>query len=95
MRIHRVIFIIILIVISPACFAQNRDAVWVFGESIGIDYNDIQNPAVTNFTISGGDETYTSISDNSGNLLLYTDPEDYDFRAVIRNKAGTLVTIVR
>jgi type IX secretion system substrate protein len=57
------------------CYSQNRNSVWIFGDSTGIDFSNITNP----IPITTGNEsrgTCASISDTSGQLLLYAyDPD--------------------
>ena len=53
------------------CKAQNQDRVWVFGDSVGIDFNDIENPQVFATPCTVNMECYASVSDNQGNLLFF------------------------
>lgn len=50
--------------------AQNHDRIWIFGTNGGYDWN--TNTAITNSAINTF-EGCASISDASGNLLMYTD----------------------
>lgn len=51
--------------------AQNTDAVWIFGDNGGYDWNGTGS-TITNSQISTG-EGCASISDANGNLIMYTD----------------------
>ncbi|MBL0340459.1 MAG: hypothetical protein IPP71_05740 [Bacteroidetes bacterium] len=50
--------------------AQNRNMVWTFGDSAGIDFTNIQNPIPIATGIDGRGSC-VSISDTSGKLLFY------------------------
>ncbi len=53
------------------CFGQlKHDANWVFGDSVGIDFRNSQNPIAFK-GISKNAEANASISDSAGNLQLY------------------------
>ena len=50
--------------------AQKRNYIWCFGDSAGIDFNDLSNPS----TFQSGNDTRGSncaIADSNGNLLFY------------------------
>ena len=51
-------------------FSQKENAVWCFGDSAGIDFNDVANPTLL---ISGMNAkgTCATIADSIGNLLFY------------------------
>jgi len=52
--------------------AQKQDRVWCFGDSTGIDFNDLNNPkAITTAVGPWSLECYSSIADKNGNLLFY------------------------
>ena len=58
---------------SSNCFlnAQLRDNVWVFGDSVGIDFSDLNNPEVIPTGIQGSSENLSTISSDSGKLQFY------------------------
>jgi hypothetical protein len=69
---------LILTIISIECLAQNQGNIWYFGEHAGVDFN-----SGTPIAINGG-QTYnsgaysegtSSISDDSGNLIMYSNGE--------------------
>ncbi|MBL7930244.1 MAG: T9SS type A sorting domain-containing protein [Bacteroidia bacterium] len=63
-------FLILLFIISINLNAQKRNYIWCFGDSAGIDFNNISSPSV----FSTGNDTHGSncaIADSSGNLLFY------------------------
>ncbi|TAH40857.1 MAG: T9SS type A sorting domain-containing protein [Bacteroidetes bacterium] len=79
----RLIQILFFVFISLNGFAQKQDAIWIFGDHGGIDFNDTSN--VTSF-YSGLNGYYTaypfgSISDNNGNLLFYAAPSNLRTRS--------------
>jgi len=53
-----------------ASYAQNRNSIWCFGDSAGIDFSDVQNPVTFKSGIRCKSEC-ASISDANGNLLFY------------------------
>ncbi len=71
---------ILLIVFSFfECLAQKQDRIWLFADSAGIDFNDPANPVAiySNLTRSNGAliqpaASFSSIADNSGQLLFYS-----------------------
>lgn len=64
--------------------SQNRNSVWCFGDSAGIDFNIVSNPVpITTGLRSRG--SCASVSDASGNLLFY---------ANTRAASGTYSTLV-
>jgi gliding motility-associated-like protein len=54
------------------CWAQGEDNVWIFGDSLGIDFNS-SSPAITNANINRPHGGSASVSDANGQLLFYTD----------------------
>ncbi len=74
----QIIFFLAALLANSAAFSQHEDANWVFGRNAGIRFHPVTNQP-TNFT-SGADcsEASTSISDSSGNLLLYISTSDAD-----------------
>jgi len=59
------------------CFAQRQDNVWVLGDGVSIDFGST-NPSIASSSINianGNLEGCAAMSDQNGNLLLYTDGE--------------------
>ncbi len=51
--------------------AQDRNSIWVFGDSAGIDFSNVANP-VPFLSNCNSDGSSASIADSAGNLLFYT-----------------------
>ena len=67
-----IVLIFFLIAVIKICNAQKYDYNWVFGDSVGIDFNNLTSPVTYVPIMHGGlDENYASVSDSSGNLLFY------------------------
>lgn len=65
--------IFIFIFILQASFisnAQNRNSIWCFGDSSGIDFGNVNNPTPYNSTMRGRGSC-TSIANSNGSLLFY------------------------
>lgn len=66
----RQLLIFVVFVLHPiSTFAQLQGANWIFGDSIGINFSQV-NPTYYQSSINST-ECSASISDNNGNLLLY------------------------
>lgn len=64
--------VFLLIIITTSLTAQNQGNIWYFGDGIGLDFN--QNPpALLTDSKMKTNEGCSSIADENGNLLLYTD----------------------
>jgi hypothetical protein len=65
------IFLFILLFFSFEASAQNRNSMWCFGDSAGIDFSALNNPAPM---VSGmdGRGSCVSICDSVGNFLFYS-----------------------
>jgi hypothetical protein len=74
----------ILFFISSLINAQNRNTIWCFGDSAGIDFSDINNP-VPFFSVMDGRGSCVSIADSSGNLLFYSDTWMYLTQVIVWN----------
>jgi hypothetical protein len=62
----------ILFISVSYCYGQKQDRVWCFGDSSGIDFNNLSNPqAITSGIGPYSFYTYASLSDSFGNLQLY------------------------
>jgi hypothetical protein len=66
---HRLLLLSCLLV-SFFSSAQNRNSIWCFGDSAGIDFRDTANP-VPFTTFENGRGSSASIADTAGNLLFY------------------------
>lgn len=64
------LFILFLFVLPPLCEAQKMNAVWCFGDSAGIDFNNINNPVPFKTSMKTRGSS-VSISDTTGNLMFY------------------------
>lgn len=62
---------ILVSLIAQTIFAQNRNSIWCFGDSAGIDFRNIANPVPISSGMDGRGGC-SSISDSSGNLLFYS-----------------------
>ncbi|MBK8414858.1 MAG: hypothetical protein IPL22_10425 [Bacteroidetes bacterium] len=65
----RQLFIVLILLTTHASVAQNRNSVWVFGDSSGIDF--CSGVALPIVSAMDGRGSYTSISDINGELLFY------------------------
>lgn len=75
-RLFATIILLIANVISAYC--QKQAHVWLFGDSLGLDFNSSPPKLLTNGKIygdlfSGDSESAASIADETGRLLFYTD----------------------
>ena len=67
-----ILLILNINVFSTISFAQKEGNIWYFGENAGLDFNSGNSVALTNGAMLTN-EGCASISDNTGNLLFYTD----------------------
>jgi hypothetical protein len=65
-----IIIIIIFVLSSIGGYGQNMNSVWVFGDSSGIDFSNVNSPFPIT-SVMDGRGSCTSISDSSSNLLIY------------------------
>ena len=71
--LYRNIISVVFFFSSILCFAQKQDRIWLFADSAGIDFNDLANPVPLHCNLANPCLTsFTSISDNQGQLLFYT-----------------------
>ncbi|HMT28721.1 MAG TPA: hypothetical protein PKD91_05520 [Bacteroidia bacterium] len=84
--------ILTFFILLHSCIAigQNRNAVWCFGDSAGIDFSNVNNPVPFS---SGMDArgSCASISDSSGTLQFYASTSDiavipYNQTGIVRNQ---------
>jgi hypothetical protein len=65
----KIVITVVLLLIADFCFGQNRNNIWCFGDSAGIDFNQtVPAPISTSLDTRG---SCGSIADSSGNLLFY------------------------
>ena len=64
------ILIALLTFLSLKAIAQNRNSIWCFGDSAGIDFRNVSMPVPIS-TGMDGRGSCASISDSVGNLLFY------------------------
>lgn len=65
------IFLFCILLFCICANAQNRNSIWCFGDSAGIDFSDTTNP-ITFTSQCNTRGSVTSIADTSGNLIFYT-----------------------
>jgi hypothetical protein len=71
------VLLIVTLILTVNCDAQKSGYVWTFGDSAGIDFNNLSNPqAIESAMDSRG--SCTSIADSLGNLLFYAGINYYD-----------------
>lgn len=68
----RFIFSVILLLITVSGICQNRNSIWCFGDSAGIDFRDTINPAPF-VSAMDGRGSCVSICDSMGALQFYAD----------------------
>src|SRR5438105_533888 len=73
MLYRRIILLLCLgLFFSKANLAQKRNDIWCFGDSVGIDFNNLSNPVpITTSLDTRG--SCVSIADSNGMLLFYGD----------------------
>jgi len=62
--------VLLLIITATHSFAQNKNSIWCFGDSAGINFSNINNP-VPYYSAMRGRGSCASIADDTGNLLFY------------------------
>ncbi len=77
-----------LFFLSNDIFSQNRNSIWCFGDSAGLDFSNVGSPTpfVTGMDSRG---TCASIADSTGNLLFYADARANGWlqkRGIVYNK---------
>ena len=68
----KTVLLSLMLLLSSALFAQQEASNWFFGDGAGITFNNDGTITPTTGNLFT-DEGCTSISDNNGNLLFYTD----------------------
>lgn len=67
---RQLLVVLILIASINNLQSQNRNSIWVFGDSVLVDFSNINNP-VPGISSMDGRGSCVSIADSSGNLLFY------------------------
>ena len=72
-----IVFLISLNALYFDCIGQSKNAIWCFGDSAGVDFNNTANPIpfISGMNAKG---TCASISDISGNLKFYCASPDIE-----------------
>ena len=68
---HKLMFGLLLICCSQLCYSQKRNNIWCFGDSSGIDFNNLNNPVPFQSCMDSRGSC-ASIADSNGSLLFYT-----------------------
>ncbi|MDQ3051938.1 MAG: T9SS type A sorting domain-containing protein [Bacteroidota bacterium] len=63
------------LLVNGLLFAQNRNSVWIFGDSTGINFSNINSP-IPIFSAMDSRGSSCSISDTAGSLLFYASGSD-------------------
>ena len=71
MLVMKKCLLIVLLFTSFGAYTQNRNSVWIFGDSAGIDFSNQSNPQAISSSMDGRGSC-TSISDTSGGLIFYS-----------------------
>jgi len=64
------VFLASVLLVTDESKAQNRNSIWCFGDSAGINFSNINNP-VPYYSAMRGRGSCASIADDTGNLLFY------------------------
>ena len=64
------ILLLYLCLLASTVYSQNQNNIWVFGDSCGIDFNNLANPQTFSSGMDGRGSS-SSICDSAGNLLFY------------------------
>ncbi|MFN8235935.1 MAG: hypothetical protein U0X89_07385 [Bacteroidia bacterium] len=87
---YKLIFILSL-VLTGELTAQNRNSIWCFGDSAGINFSNINNPVPFTSSVEGRGSC-VSIADNNGNLLFYSNTWMYTARTIVWNALHDTMT---
>jgi gliding motility-associated-like protein len=69
----KISYLCVLLLFCSSIFAQNEAANWTFGSNAGLNFNIETNSVIPFVSEINTAEGCSSISDNDGNLLFYTD----------------------
>jgi len=75
-------FLIFILLVTDALKAQNKNSIWCFGDSAGINFSNINNPVPFTSSVEGRGSC-VSIADNNGNLLFYSNTWMYIARKIV------------
>ncbi len=64
------ILLLYLCLLGSTVYSQNQNNIWIFGDSCGIDFNNLANPQTFSSGMDGRGSS-SSICDSAGNLLFY------------------------
>ena len=85
------LLIVFFLAMSFYATAQNRNSVWCFGDSAGINFSNINNPVPFTSSVEGRGSC-VSIADNNGNLLFYSNTWMYTARTIVWNALNDTMT---
>ena len=84
-------FLIFILLVTDALKAQNKNSIWCFGDSAGINFSNINNPVPFTSSVEGRGSC-VSIADNNGNLLFYSNTWMYIARTIVWNALDDTMT---
>lgn len=84
-------FLIFILLVTDALKAQNKNSIWCFGDSAGIDFSNINNPVPFTSSVEGRGSC-VSIADNNGNLLFYSNTYMNMARTIVWNALNDTMT---
>ena len=86
----KLILAFVLIVAADSLPAQDRNSIWIFGDSAGIDFNSTAMPITSGMDSRGSS---TSICDSIGNLLFYacTKGNNWNVAGRVYNRSHVLM----
>ena len=89
MNRYSLFFVLVILLNSLAGYSQNRNNIWCFGDSSGIDFGTIPNPVTfRSSVVSRG--SCVSVADTTGNLIFYafTSTFSSDSSTVVMNSTN-------
>ena len=85
------VFLASVLLVTDESKAQNRNSIWCFGDSAGINFININNPVPFTSSVEGRGSC-VSIADNNGNLLFYSNTWMYIARTIVWNALHDTMT---
>ena len=85
------VFLASVLLVTDESKAQNRNSIWCFGDSAGINFSNINNPVPFTSSVEGRGSC-VSIADNNGNLLFYSNTWMYTARTIVWNALNDTMT---
>ena len=85
------VFLASVLLVTDESKAQNRNSIWCFGDSAGINFSNINNPVPFTSSVEGRGSC-VSIADNNGNLLFYSNTWMYIARTIVWNALNDTMT---